>query len=180
MEPLDFRHHDEPKAPLVIAVGRIRLRPDASRMRFFLHTLLSILQAKRAQGNLHVSTHAAKGAHYSMSVWRSVGDMHAFARRGAHKRAMRAMTALAAEGSFHHWHDDRVPTWPEALTRFGAEPDETRNTPYPPEASSRWGVDLPSRSGHHGGATTFRSLRCVGKPSMTWISPIRLHWSALT
>ncbi|MCC5986879.1 MAG: hypothetical protein JJT95_04300 [Pararhodobacter sp.] len=122
MKPQNAAVPENPAAGHIVAVGRITLRPDASRLRFFMLTLLSILQAKRAPGNIHVSTHAAGGAHFSMSAWRSDEAMRAFAQRGAHLRAMRAITALALEGEFRHWRSAKVPSWPEALARFHAEP----------------------------------------------------------
>lgn len=121
MKPESSNESKRPEPALIVAVGRISLCPDASRVRFFALTLLSLLQAKRAAGNLHASTHGTDGAHFSLTVWESAGAMHAFAARGPHRRAMQSIGSLAAEGSFHHWRSASVPTWREALARFREE-----------------------------------------------------------
>jgi hypothetical protein len=107
-------------APLLIAVGRLTLRPGASRLRFVVYTLISLWQARRAAGCVHASTNGADGAHYSLSVWRSGAAMRGFARSGAHARAMRAARALAGEAEFVHWSAATVPDWPAAIERFHA------------------------------------------------------------
>jgi hypothetical protein len=107
-------------APLIVAVGRITLRPEASRLRFIIHTIMSLWQAKRAEGCVHASTNGGDGAHYSMSVWRSEAAMRAFARSGAHLRAMRAARGFAEEARFRHWHATTVPDWSAAFDRFRA------------------------------------------------------------
>lgn len=104
----------------LVAVGRITLRPRASRLRFLLHTLRSLWQAKRAAGCVHAATNGADGAHYSLSVWQSEAAMRAFARSGAHLRAMKVARLIAEEADFCHWYADTVPDWPEALSRFHA------------------------------------------------------------
>ncbi len=107
-------------ASLIVAVGRITLRPGASRLRFIFHTIMSLWQAKRAEGCVHASTNGADGAHYSMSVWRSEAAMRAYARSGAHLRSMRAARRFAEEARFRHWHAATVPDWRAALDRFRA------------------------------------------------------------
>jgi hypothetical protein len=126
-----MQHHRQSE-PFIVAAGRIRLRPDASRLRFFWHTALSYMQARRAPGNLYAATYGADGVYYSLTAWRDARSMHAYGRSGFHRRAMRAAAALGDDFDFRHWQATAVPDWDTVLALFGAEAcEQTCNAPEP-------------------------------------------------
>ena len=102
-----------------VAVGRIRLRPDASRMHFHWLTMCAWLQARRAPGNLRASLRGGRGrTFWSLSVWESPERMRAYRNSGSHLRAMRASRELAEHVEFRHWEAQSVPTLSEAIRAF--------------------------------------------------------------
>lgn len=104
---------------LHVSLGRIRLKPGASQLRFLWHTVSATLQARLASGNVHVSTQGEGGVTYwSMSVWDSKDAMLRYRNSGSHRRAMRASRALAERVDFRHWEADAIPDWAEARRSF--------------------------------------------------------------
>jgi hypothetical protein len=105
-------------------VTRLRLRSRRSLIPFGWRSLLSILQARRSPGNLHVSTLAdANLAFWTRTVWESESAMRAFMMSGAHKAAMPKLLDWCDEAAVAHWvqDSDAPPSWPEAHKRLVTE-----------------------------------------------------------
>jgi len=104
----------------IVALGRIVLRPDASRLRFVWLALLSRIQARLSRGNIYASARSGGDGRtfHSLSVWTSEYAMRAYARSGAHRRAMQASRDMAAQVEFVHWRASVAPDWPTALARL--------------------------------------------------------------
>lgn len=104
-----------------VAVGRIRLRADTNRLRFFWYGSLAYLQAWRAAGNIYTSVHRDDPrTFWSMSVWKSSEDMLSYRNSGSHLRIMRISETLAAHIDFQHWEAEAVPSWHAAKQRLNA------------------------------------------------------------
>ena len=52
--------------------------------------------------------------HYTMTLWKSEEQMHAFARSGAHLDAMKTSSKIAKEIRIATIEADRLPSWREA------------------------------------------------------------------
>ena len=102
-----------------VSVGRMRLNPDANRLRFLWHGALAYLQARRADGIIHASVYREDArTFWSMSVWNSTESMLAYRNSGSHLRVMRVAQALGARIDFLHWQDESVPGWEDARMRL--------------------------------------------------------------
>jgi hypothetical protein len=107
-----------------VAVGRIRLKPDANRLRFLWYGALAYLQARRADGVIHASVCSEDNrTFWSMSVWASGEAMLAYRNSGSHLRAMKVSQALAARIDFRHWQAEAVPGWEVAMLRLTEQVD---------------------------------------------------------
>ncbi len=104
---------------MLVAVGRIRVRADASRVRFLWITGLAYLQARRAPGAIHASVRRSDPEiFWSMSVWSTREAMMAYRNSASHLRAMQGSRTLASEVVFAHWDADAIPDWDEAMQRL--------------------------------------------------------------
>lgn len=56
----------------------------------------------------------------TMTLWRSVDDLNAFYRKGAHLDAMKRSGTLGTTRSTR-WETDALPSWNEAIKRLDAE-----------------------------------------------------------
>lgn len=102
-----------------VSVGRIQLKADTNRLRFLWHGALAYLQARRADGIIHVSVYREDNrTFWSMSVWISSEAMLAYRNSGSHLRVMRISQALAERIDFRHWLAEAVPSWDSARIRL--------------------------------------------------------------
>ena len=105
---------------MLIAVGRLELRPEANRLWFGILTWLALRQALRAPGCRHATARSENDrVYWSLSAWQTAEAMRAYRNSGAHQRAMRAF-ARRSTGRFVHWQAESVPDWPEAMRRAEA------------------------------------------------------------
>jgi quinol monooxygenase YgiN len=104
-----------------ISVTRLRLRSVRYLPPFLWHTLRSLLQAKRAPGNLSAKTRRAPdGAFWTLSAWESEASMRAYRNSAAHKKAMPKLLEWCDEASVGHWEQasGELPDWREAHRRM--------------------------------------------------------------
>lgn len=107
-----------------VSVTRVRLRRSRHLPAFYWRSLLSIVQAKRAEGNLHTSVlRDADNAFWTLTAWTDERAMRAFMTSGPHKAAMPKLIDWCDEAHVAHWMQDSaaLPSWPEAYTRLLAE-----------------------------------------------------------
>jgi hypothetical protein len=98
---------------LYISITGLRLRAAWHAPRFYWHAIRSLHQARRAEGNLHVSVTTIAGVRHTLTAWRDRDAMRAFLTRGAHLGALRAFGAIAT-GSTIGFEADRIPDWADA------------------------------------------------------------------
>ena len=130
----------------IAAVTRLRLRSDAGRLHFFWLTLLSVWQAKRADGNMDSRIRkVSRNEFWTLTVWRDQATLMAFVTNGTHRTAMPKLGKWCDESSSARWelNDLETPSWQGAmlaLGRFG----RTHRVAAPSSAQSA-GLTLGSR-----------------------------------
>ena len=108
----------------LISVTRLRLRSWRFVPAFFVQTIRSVRQARRADGNLGASLLAeAHWTFWTLTAWVDETDMRKFIVAGAHGRGMRKLMNWCDEAAVAHWHqpDLTLPAWAEAHRRLQAE-----------------------------------------------------------
>jgi len=80
---------------------------------FWLHAVPSMIQARRAPGNISAEARTIGGVHHTLSVWSDREAMRTYLRTGPHLRAMRLYRRIAT-GKVTGYATDRVPDWSEA------------------------------------------------------------------
>ncbi len=106
-----------------VAVTRLRLRGARYLPLFLWHTLRSFRQSRAAAGNLTTLARRARGAFWTITVWRDKAAMRDFMLGGAHRGAMPHLQHWCDEASLTQWEQDgpAPPTWTEAERRLAAE-----------------------------------------------------------
>ena len=103
---------------MLVAIGRLEVKPGTNLLRFLWHTLRALMQAKRAAGCLHATTRRGESnVFWSMSLWSTREAMLAYRNSGAHAKAMRAAREFTRQVRFTHWEAAEIPTWEEAMRR---------------------------------------------------------------
>jgi hypothetical protein len=121
-----------------VSVTRLRIRKWRYLPAFFYFSLLSLLQARRAAGNLGASI--LRDAHrvfWTITLWRDEPAMRAFRNHGAHQRAMPKLRHWCDEATYAHWLQESSdpPDLPAAFERLVRDGIVSRvNHPSPDHA----------------------------------------------
>ena len=97
-----------------VSITRLRIRSTRFIPQFFIHTVQTRRQTKRASGFLGGSFLADRKRTFStMTLWRDQGDMRAYITSGAHLKAMPKLLDWCDEASVLHWTQDQLiaPDW---------------------------------------------------------------------
>ncbi len=97
-----------------VSITGLRLNRPWHVLRFWRHALPSMIEARRADGNIATAARRVDGVYHTLSVWESETAMKRFLYRGAHGRAIRAFRGFAT-GRTCGYKTTVVPSWPEAL-----------------------------------------------------------------
>jgi heme-degrading monooxygenase HmoA len=133
------RKRDNPMT--LISVTRLRLRSVRYLPEFIWLSLLSLLQAKRASGNL--KTQLVRDAHltfWTLTAWENEAAMRLFMTQGSHRRAMPKLLEWCDEASVVHWTQEtaELPNLKEAHRRIQTEGRMSRvNHPSPAQMSKQ-------------------------------------------
>lgn len=90
-----------------VSVTRLRIRKWRYLPAFFYFTARSLVQSKRASGNL--STSLTRDAHlvfWTITVWRDEHTMRNFRNHGPHLRAMPKLREWCDEATYLHWQQE--------------------------------------------------------------------------
>lgn len=133
-----------------VSVTRLRIRKWRFIPAFLYFTLLSYVQARRAEGNL--GTSLKRDNHrvfWTMTLWRDERSMREFRNHGPRARAMPRLREWCDEATYAHWHQEsgELPDLNTAFEKLLGEgivsrvkhpsPDhESRNFP-PPKGLAR-------------------------------------------
>lgn len=95
-----------------ISITGLQLKAKRHALRFWWHAIGSMMQAKKAQGNLAVDARRINGVHHTRSVWTDEAAMRRYLLTGAHLQAMKAFGSIAT-GKTMGFESDQVPDWDE-------------------------------------------------------------------
>ncbi len=110
-----------------VSVTGLRLKGWYHAFRFWRHAMPSFNQAKAADGIVFADVLKRDGVHHTLTVWESEAAMKRFLYRGAHRKAIRAFTAIAS-GTTTGFASEHIPSWEEALTELKAHGREYART----------------------------------------------------
>jgi len=98
---------------IYVSITGLRLNGPLQTPRFWWHAVRSMMQAKRAPGNLKAETRFIDGVHHTLTAWTDEAAMRAYLVTGAHLMAMKVFRRMAT-GSVIGFSTDSVPDWTEA------------------------------------------------------------------
>ena len=104
-----------------ISVTRLRIRSWRFILSFAVHALRSRQQVRKARGFMTGALlNDRDRTFWTMTMWDSQQNMHAFMTSGAHKRVMPYLLDWCDEASIVHWTqpDATLPSWAEADARM--------------------------------------------------------------
>lgn len=122
----------------VAAVTRLHLRSARYVPALIFHALFSLVQARRAPGNLSVTTRRdAHGAFWTLTLWRDAEALRGFMLSGAHRKSMPRLSDWCDEASLvrFDWNAETPPSWNEAERRLKDE-GRTSAVKYPNAAQT--------------------------------------------
>ncbi|MFF2286665.1 hypothetical protein [Peribacillus butanolivorans] len=81
---------------------------------FFIHTIKSIIQSKKAEGIVH-SSFEKEGwiTYWTLTVWENEDCMKEYRNNGNHLKAMKISRKIADQLEKINWEDDNIPNWKE-------------------------------------------------------------------
>jgi Domain of unknown function (DUF3291) len=124
-----------------ISVTRLRLRSLRYLPSFLWLSLMSVLQASKATGNLQTKTvRETSLTFWTLTAWESEVAMRSFMSSGAHRHAMPKLVDWCDEASVVHWEQETatLPDLREAYRRMVAQGRKSRvNHPSPAQISGQ-------------------------------------------
>lgn len=79
---------------------------------FWAHAMRSMVQARRAVGNISADARTINGVHHTLSVWTDRDAMRAYLTAGPHLAAMRLFPRIAT-GKVVGYSATQAPDWSE-------------------------------------------------------------------
>jgi quinol monooxygenase YgiN len=95
-----------------VSITGLRVRRAWHVPIFWLHAIKSMMQARRAPGNISAQARTIKGVHHTLSVWTDKQAMRAYLTTGAHLTAMRLFRKIAT-GKVVGYTTGQPPDWAE-------------------------------------------------------------------
>ncbi len=109
---------------MLISVTRLRIRSPRYLPMFFLYSLFSSRQARRAHGNCGDDyLRDANNVFWTKTAWSDEKALHSFMLGGMHRRAMPKLSDWCDEAATVHWTQEspQLPDWQEAHRRIVSE-----------------------------------------------------------
>ncbi|MDG1130144.1 MAG: hypothetical protein P8N68_13690 [Paracoccaceae bacterium] len=79
---------------------------------FWSHAIRSMVQARKAPGNISADARTINGVHHTLSVWTDQDAMRAYLTAGPHLEAMRLFPSIAT-GKVVGYLAQQAPDWSE-------------------------------------------------------------------
>jgi len=95
-----------------VSITGLQLKSQRHALRFWWHAIRSMMQARKADGNIAVDARSMNGVHHTRSVWIDEAAMRRYLVAGAHFKAMKAFGSIAT-GKTMGFESDKVPDWDE-------------------------------------------------------------------
>ncbi len=93
-----------------VSITGLQLKSVWSYPLFTWHAVRSMIQAKKADGNISADARKINGVYHTLSVWRDEDSMRNFLRSGTHKKAMGDFRKIASGKNFGYI-TDTIPNW---------------------------------------------------------------------
>ncbi|MDQ2834085.1 MAG: DUF3291 domain-containing protein [Acidobacteriota bacterium] len=109
---------------IFVSLTRLRIRTLRFVPLFFLHTMLSQRQVRKAPGFQTGALLADRDwTFWTMTAWDAQESMRAYMISGSHKKAMPHLLHWCDEASVAHWSQEEtvLPSWTEADRRMREE-----------------------------------------------------------
>jgi hypothetical protein len=133
---------------MILSVTRLRLRPWYLLPLFFLHMSASIAQVRNAPGFVDGKLLADRQlTFWTLTRWKYEAGIIAWARSGAHSRAMSHLAAWCDEASVVRWEPQgasALPPWDECHRRLAA--DGRRSAVDHPSVEQKAGLIRPPQA----------------------------------
>ncbi|SES45154.1 hypothetical protein SAMN03159406_04630 [Rhizobium sp. NFR03] len=95
-----------------VSITGLQLKARRHQPRFWWHAIRSMIQARKAPGNLSTDARFINGVHHTRTVWTDEAAMRRYLISGAHLQAMKAFGAIAT-GKTLGFTTETVPDWDE-------------------------------------------------------------------
>ncbi|WP_053365734.1 DUF3291 domain-containing protein [Bacillus sp. FJAT-27245] len=104
---------------MFISVTRLHLKGKRKLPSFFLHTIKSIMQSRKAEG-LVFSSFNKEGwdTYWTLTVWESKEHMMVYRNNGSHLKAMKISRNIADKLELVNWEAESIPSWNECKDRL--------------------------------------------------------------
>ncbi|MEL7049533.1 MAG: hypothetical protein AAFO75_11340, partial [Pseudomonadota bacterium] len=93
-----------------VSITGLELKSSWHALRFWWHAMPSMLQAKKADGNILADARIIGGVRHTLTVWESERAMKRFLYQGPHGKAIRAFPHFAT-GKTYGFATTEVPSW---------------------------------------------------------------------
>ncbi len=93
-----------------VSITGLKLKHPLRWFQFWWHAIPSMIQAKKAHGNLRAEARNINGVHHTLTVWIEEAAMRDYVASGAHLKAMKAFKTIAT-GKTLGFASDTVPDW---------------------------------------------------------------------
>ncbi|TCM53145.1 hypothetical protein C8J36_107107 [Rhizobium sp. PP-F2F-G48] len=95
-----------------VSITGLQLKARRHQPRFWWHAIRSMIQARKAPGNLSTDARLIDGVHHTRTAWTDEAAMRRYLVAGAHLQAMKAFGAIAT-GKTLGFTTDALPDWDE-------------------------------------------------------------------
>ncbi|KQR72956.1 hypothetical protein [Rhizobium sp. Leaf341] len=96
--------------PVYVSITGLQLKGWRHQPRFWWHAIRSMMQARKAPGNLAADARIIKGVHHTRTVWTDEAAMRRYLVAGAHLQAMKAFDSIAT-GKTLGFTSETLPDW---------------------------------------------------------------------
>ena len=97
-----------------VSITGLKLKSFYHAPKFWFHAIPSMIQAKKAPGNVSADARTVNGIHHTLTVWTDRKSMIKFMVSGDHAKAMKIFDDIAT-GKTYGYETDEIPSWEEAV-----------------------------------------------------------------
>lgn len=97
---------------IYVSITGLQVRQVWHIPSFWLHAMKSMVQARKASGNISADARTINGIHHTLSVWTDKDAMRAYLTAGSHLAAMRLFPRIAT-GKVVGYLAKQAPDWSE-------------------------------------------------------------------
>ena len=102
---------------MYISITGIKYKGLFQDLRFWINTIPSFIDAKKANGNIFCDQKKIEDYHHTLTAWKDKTYMLNYIKGKAHSKAMKNFK-LIGTGSTFGYESDQIPNWDEALNKW--------------------------------------------------------------